>query len=97
MDAKSKASFINSVAAGRVVPCPKCNTANKPESKFCISCGAALSAPIAKKNVPAFSNAPDDSQQNNKKVTKYVEPTSVFADGLPSWDIVPPQVMVRRR
>ena len=28
---------------------------------------------------------------------KYVEPESVFAQGLPSWSIEPPQVMVRRR
>ncbi len=25
------------------------------------------------------------------------EPASVFAQGLPSWDIVPPQIMVRRK
>ena len=28
---------------------------------------------------------------------KYVEPVSVFAEGLPSWDIEPPQVVVRRK
>lgn len=28
---------------------------------------------------------------------KYVEPESVFAEGLPSWDIEPPQVVVRRK
>ena len=25
------------------------------------------------------------------------EPMSVFAEGLPSWDIVPPQLLVRRK
>ena len=39
MDAKSKANFINSVAAGTNVPCPKCGASNKADSKFCISCG----------------------------------------------------------
>ena len=28
---------------------------------------------------------------------KYVEPESVFAEGLPCWDIEPPQVVVRRK
>ena len=28
---------------------------------------------------------------------KYIEPESVFAEGLPSWDIEPPQVVVRRK
>lgn len=96
MDAKSKADFINSVAGKQVVPCPKCNTANKPDSRFCISCGAELSASAATSDVPAFAPVAENTQQATEKVAKYVEPASVFADGLPSWDIVPPQVMVRR-
>ena len=28
---------------------------------------------------------------------EYKEPVSVFAQGLPSWDVVPPQIMVRRK
>lgn len=31
-----------------------------------------------------------------EKKTNYVEPVSVFAQGLPEWDLVPPQIMVRR-
>ena len=41
MDAKSKANFINSVAAGTNIPCPKCGASNKADSKFCV--------PVAKK------------------------------------------------
>ena len=93
MDAKSKANFINSVASGQAVPCPKCSTINKPDSTFCIACGAKLSPTAASNDAPAFSPISEDSQ----KATEHVEPTSAFADGLPSWDIVPPQVMVRRR
>ncbi len=93
MDAKSKANFINSVAAGQVVPCPKCGTANKPDSKFCVSCGAEIVVAEAKAT-PAFAPVADSEQKN--AASKYVEPVSVFADGLPAWDIVPPQVMVRR-
>lgn len=100
MDAKSKANFINSVANGQVVPCPVCGAQNAPDSKFCISCGSELaagSAARAENAAPAFQTVADDSSRSEVNMGKYKEPESVFADGLPSWDIVPPQVMVRRR
>lgn len=97
MDAKSKASFINSVAAGQTIPCPKCNVANKPDSRFCISCGAEMSVLTAKNGDTVFSTVSNDSQPVIKKNEAYIEPVSVFAEGLPSWDVVPPQIMVRRR
>lgn len=93
MDAKSRANFINSVASGANVPCPKCGTNNKPDSKFCISCGAEITVPAeAQNNAPAFAPA----QETPAKAVKYVEPANVFAQGLPDWSIEPPQVMVRR-
>lgn len=103
MDAKSKANFINSVAAGQTIPCPNCGTANEPDSKHCISCGAELSPPAAA-SAPAFAQISEEPQQQprqepqqkTEKPSRNTEPTPVFADGLPSWDIVPPQVMVRR-
>lgn len=91
MDAKSKANFINAVAAGETVPCPKCSASNKPDSKFCISCGADMSATT--NSAPAFATVAEEAVP---VAEKYVEPVSVFAEGLPSWDVVPPQVMVRR-
>lgn len=96
MDAKSKANFINSVASGEGIPCPKCSAMNKPDSRFCIACGAEL----VKQEVSTQNSAPAFSQVKETKVeqicNKYVEPESVFAQGLPSWSIEPPQVMVRR-
>ena len=93
MDAKSKADFINSVASETNVPCPKCGANNKAGSKFCISCGAEISAPkAAANNAPAFETA----QEVTAKDTKYRDPNNVFAKGLPDWSIEPPQVMVRR-
>lgn len=91
MDAKSKANFINSVAAGTNIPCPKCGASNKADIKFCISCGEEIVVPQST-NAPAFAPA----QETPEKVTKYVEPRSAFAEGLPAWSIEPPQVMVRR-
>ena len=44
MDAKSRANFINAVADGTTVPCPKCGRGNKPGSRFCAGCGAELEA-----------------------------------------------------
>lgn len=95
MDAKSKANFINSVAGGQVIPCPVCGTQNIPDSRFCVSCGSDLSARPAN-SAPAFAQVADSPAQPKETTIKYKEPESVFADGLPSWDIVPPQVMVRR-
>lgn len=96
MDAKRKASFINSVAAGQTVPCPRCGAANHHDAANCSVCGSQIALNTSSSNAPAFtpvsSNAPVGS-----KYVRYDEPAAVFADGLPSWDIVPPQVMVRRR
>lgn len=95
MDAKSKANFINSVAAGQEMACPACGTKNKANSRFCISCGKEMMGAPGANNAPAFAPA-SDSVEEVKKAVKYVEPSSVFAQGLPSWSIEPPQVMIRR-
>lgn len=94
MDAKSKANFINSVAAGTNIPCPKCGASNKADSKFCISCGAEIVVPKVE-DAPAFAPA-QEAPAAPVKAAKYVEPQSAFAEGLPAWSIEPPQVMVRR-
>lgn len=51
----------------------------------------------------AIEKTPDEKSENTpgeeaapKKVIKYVEVKPAFAEGLPEWDIVPPQVVVRR-
>lgn len=99
MDAKSRANFINSVASGQNVPCPKCNTLNEADSKFCASCGVSLEKKVESKDVDVpFSQV--KKEEAPKVVTKKVEDEkaeSVFAEGLPAWDIEPPQVMVRRK
>lgn len=107
MDAKSRANFINSIASGQSVPCPKCNTLNEADSKFCASCGTPLGKKVENNNVPF---APVKKVEEVKKVVEnkepvekaapiqeYKEPESVFAEGLPAWNIEPPQVMVRRK
>ena len=94
MDAKSRANLINSVAKAKTLPCPACGTQNPSTSKFCITCGSSMTGTS---NTPAFQTVADDASSGAKKASSYVEPDCVFADGLPEWDIVPPQVMVRRR
>ena len=93
MDAKSKANFINSVASCTSIPCPKCGTNNKPDAKFCISCGAEITVSKETQNsTPAFEHI----KEATAKAVKYVAPSNAFAQGLPDWSIEPPQVMVRR-
>lgn len=94
MDAKSRADFINSVASGANIPCPKCGTNNKSDSKSCISCGAEINVSQETQNTPAFESTKETAPA---ETIKYVEPNNVFAQGLPEWSIEPPQVMVRRR
>ncbi|MBR5826385.1 MAG: zinc ribbon domain-containing protein [Clostridia bacterium] len=94
MDAKSRANFINSVASGEGVPCPECSTMNKPDSKFCVACGTKLVKAAAQESAPVFSQINETKVEQTKST--YEEPESVFAHGLPSWSIEPPQVMVRR-
>lgn len=157
MDAKMRANFINSVAGGQKIPCPSCNTLNKADSRFCITCGTKLGgvdqempvmteqkitcpscktlndgdslfcvacgtkldsipstteassgaafSPVTEKPIVANSEPSVVKKPEKKTAFKFVEPEvldveeppSVFAEGLPSWDIVPPQVMVRRK
>lgn len=93
MDAKSRAKFINSVTSGTNISCPKCGTNNQSDSKFCVSCGAEITiSKEAQNSTPTFA----DAKETAVKGAKYVEPNNVFAQGLPSWSIEPPQVMVRR-
>lgn len=148
MDAKSRANFINSVAAGQKIPCPNCNAANEPDARFCVICGAKLTRenrpaaqafgtapaapgpqqmpaenPAVKPAVNPAANSAANPAANpavrpaaNPAVNPAVEPAAkpavnpvrppveeipeeraVFANGLPDWDILPPQVLVRRR
>lgn len=101
MDAKSKADFINSVAGGQKIPCPNCNALNEPDFMFCYSCGAkfesrenvnadSVSQPQQAPVRPAFQTAAPAPAEEPEKV-------SVFAQGIPDWDMLPPQVVVRRK
>ncbi len=96
MNTKSELDSTNSITIETSAICPKCGATNEGDSKFCASCGIELStsykSPIGS---PAFEQIKE--QKLPKKVVKYVEPNTVFAEGLPEWSIEPPQVIVRRR
>ena len=97
MDAKSKAEFINPLAEGKTIPCPQCNTENRPDANFCSACGAKLIKTSEKDDTPAFASVSENNRQTTVVKVKDNESKSVFAEGLPNWDILPPQVIVRRR
>lgn len=104
MDAKSRANFINSVASGQKIPCSKCNVLNEADSKFCEACGAPLEARKESNDVAfapltqAATETQEDATKAPAKVAEtYVDDKNVFAEGLPEWNIEPPQVMVRRK
>lgn len=190
MNAKSKLSFINSLAGRQKVPCPACNSLNDTDACFCAICGTKLfdkdtqgensrkvicpacsepnendavfcascgtklkgegekktsviepveakyvseaegrmdaeaeGNPGAKGELPQAPEAGQkqnlgEEQQRTKKTPAFssvkksakdiyavpvprkheeLEEISVFAQGLPAWDIVPPQVVVRRK
>lgn len=102
MDAKTKAAFINSVAGGTKIPCPKCNLLNEPDSSFCFSCGTPLPGNISNVNaadVESFDKAEEqtmDAVSGEVFFPEVEEEKSAFAQGLPSWDLEPPQVAIRR-
>ncbi len=100
MSAKKRAAFINAVAEKKSIPCPSCNSANEPESRFCCVCGAQLPAPsssadsslsLSKTNEAAFGSINSSLQVSEQT------PKGIFAEGMPEWNLEPPQVVVRRR
>lgn len=103
MDAKARANFINSVAGGQKIPCPKCNNLNEPDSRFCAICGTELNKKEAEIPFAPIKKVEEVKKEMVKEPVKIVVPEvvveekSVFAEGLPAWDIEPPQIMVRRK
>lgn len=101
MSAKRKAEFINAVANGKSIPCPSCNSANEPDSKFCYVCGAKLEFPSLSGNSSNLSLTKDEGVAfgviNSLPQTSAESPKGIFAEGLPEWNLEPPQVVVRRR
>ena len=110
MDAKSRANFINSVASGSIIVCPKCNTKNPSDSKYCMKCGADLTSAASKnmtaravfeqakaiKEAETANAAPAEPAKEKEVKVVYVEPAKAFAEGLPEWSLEPPHTMVRR-
>lgn len=94
MDPRSKAKFINSVTSAHIEP-------------------SGNDAPAFQTITDDLSNPEEHEENHKERLNKqklrrhksrndrttemYEEPESVFASGLPSWDILPPQIMVRRK
>ena len=88
--------------------CPSCGKRNDAQAKFCNFCGNSLASQNSDNSfAPAFSpieesaggSEPTSAESAQELVPEEMEndTLAIFADGLPQWDIVPPQIMVRRR
>ncbi len=88
---KSDSKFCIQCGSKLSAPAPAQTDSPKPAA-------APAFAPVVEASAPqnAVPTASVDTPAQSVQV-RYVEEKSVFAEGLPEWDIVPPQVVVRRR
>lgn len=91
------ANVINKVAGGESIQCKECGTVNASGSKFCMTCGSVLQDNAFADAAPDNNKSAFETAATEEKKAVYVEPSSAFAEGLPEWSIVPPQVVVRRK
>jgi predicted amidophosphoribosyltransferase len=66
------------------IQCTSCGTEVPKNGAFCNKCGKPLQTAAAEVH-------------NAIPVPAYIEPSTVFAEGLPEWSIEPPSVVVRRK
>ena len=101
MSAKAKIDFINSVANGKKTSCPNCNSVIEQGTEFCTVCGAKLEFKSSSESSRNLSLSKDNGTGfdviNPSKQTSIEAPKGIFAEGLPEWNLEPPQVVVRRR
>lgn len=67
------------------INCPACGAQNQVENRFCLECGQKLSGK---------AEPPVKKQEERPLVEPLAE---AFATGLASWDLEPPDIVVRRR
>lgn len=92
------------------IVCPVCGMKNQMGQEYCNNCGCGLKKVAAQmaaqssestdngqKSGVAFKSIDDEARTASTPKTKYKAPPTVFAEGLPDWDIVPPQILVKRR
>lgn len=111
MDAKLRASFINSIGAQPGQPAePKPESAGfsvtteeetrpLPAAEASPFTPAAEPAPAAPQAAPAsaFAAVKEQSAAPAAAAVQAEEEENAFAQGLPAWDLVPPQLAVRKR
>lgn len=99
---------MNNIPKSDSHTCPSCGKQNNEQAKFCNFCGNRLASQSSdNSSVPAFSPVEESTGGSESAIEEPVQELipeemendtlAIFADGLPQWDIVPPQIMVRRR
>lgn len=95
--------------AGNKIICPNCSSENESDSNFCYSCGTKLpretSVQMGTQNNTMGVGVSQEPANKYKPLKKHIEinvpkteeeEESIFAKELPSWNIEPPQLPVRR-
>lgn len=70
--------------------CINCGSEEADGKKFCVQCGAKLE-PVRQTAASGTAGEP-----NPESAAKFAFTASEFASGLPDWDLIPPQMIVRR-
>ena len=70
--------------------CGECGAPNEMGSTICKACGSPL-------ELIEFEHSKAAGELAEKKDKMELKPTDAFATGLASWDLVPPQAVIRRK
>ena len=70
--------------------CGECGAPNEMGSTICKACGSPLES-------LEFEHSEVVSELAEKEEKMELKPTDAFATGLASWDLVPPQTVIRRK
>lgn len=95
MSVKNKNVFSKTDGSGSIVLCSACGAKNKCDDKNCYACGAKLDV-HNDKNMETLAFQPV-KESNDTNIQHSTTSTNAFAQGLPSWTVEPPQIMIRRR
>lgn len=88
---------VSNESKAPVAPIKKTETKTSSGSAFAPVSEGGNTSPAPKKQPPKRPVFNPNPTPAKPPVSTYKEPDSVFADGLPSWDVMPPHIVVRSK